>query len=161
MQKQRNELKAGIFIVVSVILMVVVIISIKGIGRMLEPSQVTTVTFKLSDDVGGLRRGDDVRIGGFKVGVIRNIELLETPATQPSLVVEFSVPARFKIHEDARVNVQSTLTGTSWLNFDSLGSADAPLYARGESLVGRPGTFSSNFQSLSSMRLIGTCCAGR
>jgi ABC-type transporter Mla subunit MlaD len=105
---------------------------------MLEPSQSMSVSFRLSDDLGGLRKGDDVRIGGFKVGVIRDIEVIDREGQPAGIVVGFSVPARFKIRQDARVNVQGTLTGSSWLNFDSLGSSEAPLLARGETLVGRP-----------------------
>lgn len=143
MQKQRNDLKAGIFIVISLILIVVVVISIKGVGRILEPSQSTIVTFKLTDDLGGLRQGDDVRIGGYKVGVIRDIEVVDRDGEPTQIRVSFSVPARYRIRKDARVNVQGTLTGTSWLNFDSLGSPDAPALAGGETLVGRPGVMAT------------------
>src|SRR5687767_13109360 len=122
MKKERNDLKAGIFILVSIALIIGVIVGIKGIGRILEPSQEATVTFKLTDDIGGLRAGGDVRIGGFKAGVVRDIEIVEQPGESPHVVVRCSVPARFQIRKDARVRVQDTLTGSSWLNFDSLGT---------------------------------------
>jgi phospholipid/cholesterol/gamma-HCH transport system substrate-binding protein len=138
MKKERNDLKAGIFILVSIGLIIGVIVGIKGIGRILEPSQEAVVTFTLNDDIGGLRAGGDVRIGGLKVGVVRDIELVEHEGQPPQIVVRCSVPARYQIRKDARVRVQDTLTGSSWLNFDSLGTPGGPLLASTDTLVGRP-----------------------
>src|SRR3954451_19781071 len=75
MAKQRNNLKAGIFILVSVALIVTIILSITGLQRFIMPEQERTVSFRLSDDLGGLRVGDEVRLGGFKVGTVRDIEV--------------------------------------------------------------------------------------
>jgi phospholipid/cholesterol/gamma-HCH transport system substrate-binding protein len=149
MKRERNDLKAGIFILLSLVLIVGVIIAIKGIGRLLEPSQEATVVFNLSDDIGGLRAGGDVRIGGFKVGVVRDIELIESPGKAPQIVVRCSVPARFQIRKDARVRVQDTLTGSSWLNFDSLGTPGGPLLAGTDTLTGRPSAMSTLLASAS------------
>jgi len=149
MKSERNDLKAGIFILVSLMLIVAVIIGIKGIGRILEPSQDATVVFNLSDDIGGLRAGGDVRIGGFKVGVVRRIELVESPGEPPRIVVRCAVPVRFQIRKDARVRVQDTLTGSSWLNFDSLGTPGAPLLASTDTLTGRPSAMTTLLASAS------------
>ena len=149
MKSERNDLKAGIFILVSLMLIVAVIIAIKGIGRIIEPSQDATVVFSLSDDIGGLRAGGDVRIGGFKVGVVRRIELVEPPGEAPRIVVRCAVPARFQIRKDARVRVQDTLTGASWLNFDSLGTPGGPLLASTDTLTGRPSAMSTLLASAS------------
>jgi phospholipid/cholesterol/gamma-HCH transport system substrate-binding protein len=138
MKRERNDLKAGVFILLSIGLIVGVVIAIKGVGRMLEPSQDAVVTFTLNDDIGGLRAGGDVRVGGLKVGVVREIEIVQRDAQPPHIVVRCSVPARIKVHKDARVRVQDTLTGSSWLNFDSLGTPGAPLLAANDTLVGRP-----------------------
>src|SRR3954469_25931494 len=75
MTKERNNLKAGIFILASIVMIVTVILSIKGIGRIFSPDQERTVSFRLSDDLGGLRVGDEVRLGGFKVGVVKDIDV--------------------------------------------------------------------------------------
>src|SRR4051794_35189328 len=75
MAKQRNNLKAGIFILVSISLIVTIILSITGLQRFIMPEQERTVSFRLTDDLGGLRVGDEVRLGGFKVGTVRDIEV--------------------------------------------------------------------------------------
>jgi phospholipid/cholesterol/gamma-HCH transport system substrate-binding protein len=135
----RNAFKAGLFIVISLVLILAIIVGIKGVGRILEPQQVRTATFTLADDLGGLRVGDDVRVGGLKVGIVRRLEI--EPATQggkdqqPRIVVTFHMPERIVLRQGARVGVQQTVTGSAWLNFDDIGAgepmaADAPLTGR-------------------------------
>src|SRR5690348_8565146 len=121
MAKERNNLKAGIFILVSIALIVTVILSITGIQRIFLPEQDRTVSFRLSDDLGGLQVGDEVRIGGFKVGAVKSIQVRDdvnevpvpsapttAPATKPAadrtrILVTFTLPQRYEIHEDAVV----------------------------------------------------------
>jgi ABC-type transporter Mla subunit MlaD len=135
MKNERNALKAGIFIVVSLVLIIAVVVGIKGLGRFVEPLQFRTVSFKLADDVGGLRIGDDVRIGGAKVGAVRSIDV-RADKESPIVLVRFSMPKRFAVKQDARVRIQGTLTGTSWLNFESLGTGAA--IPEEETLAGGP-----------------------
>src|SRR2546421_12238559 len=95
-KKERNAFKAGLFIIVSIILIVAVIVGIKGVGELLEPDQMRTATFGLADDVSGLRIGDDVRVGGLKVGIIRSIKI-ETPDNskpEPHVIIHFNMPER-------------------------------------------------------------------
>jgi phospholipid/cholesterol/gamma-HCH transport system substrate-binding protein len=140
MAKERNELKAGLFILISLGLIIAVVIAIKGLGRFIEPKQVRTAVFSLKDDVGGLRVGDDVRVGGLKVGVVQDLDIEAEPSRsdgQPNIRVRFDIPRRIVLRDGARIGVQNTVTGTSWLNFDHLGSG-AEL-ATDATLVGQPG----------------------
>ena len=136
MNKERNALKAGIFIVVSIALILGVIFSIRGIEELTRTTRRLTVMFDLSDDISGLRIGDEVRIGGYTVGRIEDIDLV---AQEPGahLAVRIRVPAQYGIRRDARARIQSTFTGVSVLNFDSLGTGD-PI-AEGDVLVGQAG----------------------
>jgi ABC-type transporter Mla subunit MlaD len=136
MSKERNELKAGAFIIITFVLAVTVVIWINGAG--IGPSQTRTASFKLTDDLGGLRAGDDVRIGGFKVGIVRDIHPEGLEAGDPRLLVSFTLPASYVIHTDAVVAVQSTLTGAADLNIQSVGTASAPALAAGQALPGLP-----------------------
>lgn len=136
MQNERNALKAGLFIVVSTVLIIVVVIAIKGAGRFTEGRVTRTVSFKLTDDIGGLRVGDDVRIGGAKVGSVQAIDFVGLEGDEPRLRVTFSVPERFKLREDARVAMQVTLTGAPSLNIESLGRGRE--YAEADVIEGRP-----------------------
>src|SRR5687767_5707235 len=101
MKRERNAFKAGLFIVVTVLLIFGIVVSIKGGARFAEPRQVRTVAFKLSDDIGGLRAGDEVRVGGHKAGNIKAIEAVDIEAAEPRLLVTFTLPVKYKLRADA------------------------------------------------------------
>jgi ABC-type transporter Mla subunit MlaD len=165
MKNERNNFKAGVFILLSVALIVTVIISINGLGRIFAPQQHRVVTFQLRDDLGGLQVGDEVRLGGFKVGIVENIDVRAennpaAAATRPStapgggggtatpalLAVTFSLPERYVLREDCVIGVQSTVTGTACLNISDLGTGDpAPPEL---ALVGHPSPLGSLFATL-------------
>src|SRR2546421_8904284 len=96
MRNERNALKAGLFMIISLALIIGVIIGIKGFGRLTEENEVRTVTFGLSDNIGGLRIGDDVRVGGLKVGVVKDLEFQEKPqdGSKPRITVWITIPTR-------------------------------------------------------------------
>ena len=143
MKKERNAFKAGLFIVISIALILGVIVAINGVGTLVEPDQVRTATFALGDDVGGVRVGDDVRVGGVKVGIVRSINI--QPATDgkgdPTVVIHFNMPRRLTLRDGARIGVQTTLTGGAWLNFRSLGTGQ-PL-PDDRILKGEPGFYTT------------------
>ena len=124
MSNDRNAFKAGLFILISIVLIIAVIVGIKGIGQFIEPDQIRVAEFKLTDDVEGLRIGDDVRIGGMKVGIVRKVIVDQKDGGDSRVHVTFNIPARLKLYEGAHIGVQATLTGTSWLNFDNLGNGN-------------------------------------
>jgi ABC-type transporter Mla subunit MlaD len=141
MPKERNAFRAGLFIIISIVLIIAIIVSIQGLGRILEPRQTRLATFKLTDDLGGLRVGDDVRAGGYKVGAVRDIQLVDANGgTEPHLRITFTLPERLAVRKDAIVAIQGTITGTAWLNFETFGKGD-PLPA-GMALSGQPGAMS-------------------
>src|SRR5688500_6643037 len=100
MNKDRNALKAGTFIVVAVILSAAVVVAIKDFRRFGEASAVRAVRFKLADELGGLRVGDEVRVGGFKVGSILTVDPVNVDDGQEAaLVVTFSLPKKFVLRD--------------------------------------------------------------
>jgi len=135
MNHQRNSLKAGIFISVSILLIFAVVVSIRGLGHFIEPRQQRTVHFALKDDVGGLRIGDDVRVGGFKVGEVRDIAVVPPDR----IVVRFTMPRRFELRDKYVISIQSTVTGQSWLNFESLGEPTGAMVPADQPLTGQAG----------------------
>jgi phospholipid/cholesterol/gamma-HCH transport system substrate-binding protein len=146
MSKERNELKAGVFIVITFVLAVVVVIWINGAE--VGPSQVRMASFKLTDDIGGLRVGDDVRLGGFKVGAVRAIQPEGLGTRDARLLVTFTVPGSYQLHTDAIVRLQSTVTGAANLNIESVGSTGAPALADGQALAGQADPKTALFAAL-------------
>ncbi|CAN5551954.1 hypothetical protein BH10PLA1_BH10PLA1_10530 [soil metagenome] len=138
MNKQRNAFKAGLFIIISITLMVRVIVGIEGLDRLTEPVQRCTVTFRLGDNLSGLDKGDDVRVGGVKVGKVTHIEYVPASTDgKPILIVHFHIPKKYDLHEDAQISIESTVTGAANLNIASLGMG-APLPEK-TALIGRTG----------------------
>lgn len=143
----RNELKAGTFMVIAFVLAVTVIVWIHGSS--MGPTQLRTVAFKLSDDLGGLQIGDEVRLGGFKVGIVRDIRPDGIDSANPRMIVTISLPRAYVLHPNAVIGVQTTLTGTTALNITSTGSG-APV-ADDVALTGLPDPKSALFASLGNM----------
>jgi phospholipid/cholesterol/gamma-HCH transport system substrate-binding protein len=149
-KQERNAFRAGLFIVVSIALIIAVIVGIKGIGRIIEPYQIRTVTFALADDVTGLRVGDDVRVGGLKVGIVRSINIeSQSEKGEPRIVLTFHIPRRLVLREGTRIGVQSTITGAANLNIDTLGTGK-PL-SDDAVLIGEPGAYARIISSFSAL----------
>jgi ABC-type transporter Mla subunit MlaD len=144
MASKRNELKAGAFIIITLLLAILVIIKIRGAN--LGPAQVRTVSFKLTDDLGGLQIGDDVRLGGFKVGVVQEIQPANLQSADPKVLVTITLPGSYTLHTNAIVAIQNGITGSTNLNIQSVGSG--PPLADGAMLVGVPDPKTALFASL-------------
>lgn len=149
MQKNdRSAFKAGLFILASLVLLLAIVISIKGLATIFTPVVERMVRFSLTDDIGGLRLGDDVRLGGFKIGVVRSIEVFGTGEGQePGILIGFTSPTKYPLRKNAHIAVQGTLTGSSWLNIDDLGSGDE--LSAGDELIGHPSATAELLASLS------------
>jgi ABC-type transporter Mla subunit MlaD len=137
MNNERNAFKAGLFMITSLLLVLAVIFSIRGIDEFIDRKRDLVVMFDLSDDIGGLRVGDEVRIGGYMVGTVKQIDLVPAEPN-PRLSVRVAIPEKYDIRNDAKLRIQSTVTGVSMLNFESLGTG-AKL-ADGDVIEGRAGT---------------------
>ncbi len=146
--KDRNAFLAGLFIVLSGALIIAVIVGIKGFGSLALPHNNYSATFTLKDNVSGLRVGDDVRVGGVKLGTVREIEFKPAkPDADAMIVVRFRLPKYVGLTEQARVIVESSVTGTSNLNIDNINPAGTAL-ADGGTIKGTPGSLTALLASL-------------
>jgi len=138
MPRERNNIKAGIFMLLSIGLIVGIILMISGTSRLTDTWVKRKVSFTLTDDVGGLRVGDDVRIGGYTVGEVRSIDIvgIDGAQGQPRIIVTFKLPNKYVLRDGARIGIQGTLVGQSWLNIDQMGTGEALTPAT--FMVGRP-----------------------
>lgn len=144
MAKDHNELKAGIFIILAFLAALAVIVRIRD--ARLGAVQTREVAFKLSDDLGGLRVGDDVRLGGFKIGTVEDVHPHGLETRDARMLVRISLPAEYTLHPNATVGVQSGLTGAVNLNIQDVGSG--PPLKDGQQLVGKPDPKTTLFASL-------------
>src|SRR3954470_13616921 len=123
-QKSRSALRAGLLMLASLALIICVVVGVKGLSWIKDKTHRHLVAFDLKTNIGGLRVGDEVRIGGFKVGEIQHIgiERLDDPSGPPGILIAFSLPRRYLVREDAVLIRDSTVTGSSWLDFETLGT---------------------------------------
>ncbi len=148
MAKNRNPFAAGAFILISIVLIIAVSVAIKGLGGMFNPTLHRAVSFAMSEDISGLQVGDELRIGGFKVGSVKKIEVIDIKSGQgePRILVRFTIPKRYILREGARVRIGGGLLGTTWLNIESLGKGQ-PL-ADDTTLIGLPNSMTEAFAQI-------------
>src|SRR5260221_1327576 len=123
MPKSRSALRSGLLMLARVVLIICVIIGIKGLSWIKDRHTNYFVAFDLKTNIGGLRIGDEVRVGGFKVAEAKHIALPkdEDPKHPPYyILIAFTVPEEHSIRTDAKIRIDGTLTGTNWLNFEGI-----------------------------------------
>ncbi|MBY0312895.1 MAG: hypothetical protein K2W85_12560 [Phycisphaerales bacterium] len=110
----RNNVLAGIFVLASVILTVVVVVILSNIGERLQPRHPYVVRFSVVDGAEGLDRGAAVKIGGQRVGRVTSTKFVYNDVTgEPEFVdVAIEIPTNFKLYSDADVQLLRPLLGT-------------------------------------------------
>lgn len=110
----RNNVLAGIFVLASVILTVVVVVILSNIGERLQPRHPYIVRFSVVDGAEGLDRGAAVKIGGQRVGRVTSTKFVYNDVTgEPEFVdVAIEIPTNFKLYSDADVQLLRPLLGT-------------------------------------------------
>ena len=157
MATDRNALKAGTFILIAAALVAGVLVAIKGTAALTGSSARHVAAFDLGEDVGGLAAGNEVRVGGLRLGAVKSVRLDEPQGddeSAPRVLVEFSLPERIALRDGATVTVQSTVTGQAWLNVESLGEGD-PIPAE-QAIDGRPGGLAALLKSVGDLGSAGT-----
>jgi phospholipid/cholesterol/gamma-HCH transport system substrate-binding protein len=145
--KQRNALRAGIFMLISLALIIFIIIAISGSAKFTESFTTYPVAFALNDDIGGLRPGDDVRVGGLKVGTVHDIHV---DLNREVIVVDIELPSKYVLNKDTGIFVQHGLTGSAAINIDSFGKG--PVLAAGDYLAGQPDQLTGLMHTLASLK---------
>ena len=124
-----TEIKAGVLVVTSVLILVGFVAIIRGCMRSDEGMQVYYATFS---DVGGLDEGADVRFGGVRVGRVEEIRIGADGRTQ--IRVTALVPAKVPVNAASIASIdQISLTAELHLEISS-GEPGAPLLTDGASL---------------------------
>lgn len=132
----KNALKAGVFIVIAIILGMTVFFLVKGYG--LTGRQGWTIRFDVADDVSGVGPGSDVRIGGVDMGEVQSVRVTDD---LKHVDVGIMLPQDLVLRSEPRVVIQATVTGVAWLNFENLGEGE-PL-ERGTVIKGDAGTIAN------------------
>ena len=119
-----NSVRAGAFLVTSVIAALLVTFILEKSNPFASKNRYK-VAFTMDDGVAGLEEGSEVRVSGLKVGKVEQIEQQFEPAPG-RILVHVAIESDIKVRKDAKViRAQPLLGNYSWLNFTSLGGAEA------------------------------------
>jgi phospholipid/cholesterol/gamma-HCH transport system substrate-binding protein len=129
-----TEIKAGILVLASFIILVGFVAAIRGCG----PTDPTAKTYFASfTDIGGLNRGADVRFGGVQVGKVTAIG--PDPDDRTRIRVTAVVKGHVPVNDGSIASIeQVTLTTEKHLEI-STGGADQRLHESGDILTSSAG----------------------
>lgn len=126
MNAQRDNVKAGLFMLVGIGLAVTVIIVLSDFSGLFARRQTVQVYYALSDGLQGLKPGARVTLGGQPVGAVEAIMDYAPPSGDGRIVgavITISMPARIKLYWNARIELERPPLGSNTtLNIASVGA---------------------------------------
>ncbi|MBT4767013.1 MAG: MCE family protein [Phycisphaerae bacterium] len=167
-----NNVKAGLFVLVSVLVGVVVVFVLGDLwGAISGPTMKSyRVSYSVTDGVGFLSAGSTVRVGGLTLGKVDSVHLVPNQDPQRTIEIDFQIPSDLKLYSNAVATIQSGLiSATSFVSITSLGwdaahrstgdtGSDGTLLSSSDLLIGRSsgGMLGSLLGSEASKKLSGT-----
>jgi phospholipid/cholesterol/gamma-HCH transport system substrate-binding protein len=125
-----TEIKAGVMVLVSVLVMVAFVAAMRGCGSGAVPMNRFSADFT---SIIGLNLAAEVRFGGVKAGKV--LEIAADPEDRSRIRVVFEVPADVPINHGSVATIeQISLTTGKHLEI-STGGADAPLHVSGDQIA--------------------------
>jgi ABC-type transporter Mla subunit MlaD len=131
----KHALTPGLFIIAAIAAALVILSQVANLGAIVEPDARYAVAFPIGSDLQGLEADNAVRVMGVEAGKVKSVEVVTGIEGAEDIVrVEFEVPSRYELHENADVSVQAGLTGGARLFIASLG--DGPVADEDSTLAG-------------------------
>jgi ABC-type transporter Mla subunit MlaD len=114
-RSSRNNILAGLFVLITLALGVFIIILISNVWERLGAKSNYIVSFTLLDGAEGLDQGSVVKVGGKQVGHVKETRFVFDEATREPLGidVEILIDREVRLFEDADVQLQRPLLGTA------------------------------------------------
>lgn len=125
MSPSKYAFQAGLFILLSIGAAIFLIARVAESRGIPDDAKAYTAVFAAGEDIAGLSGGAEVRLLGVKAGRVQSVEVV-TPTTDlddASIHVKFVVGDGVELREtDAKVELQTAVTGGAWLNILSVGT---------------------------------------
>lgn len=121
-RKQRNELKAGIFVIASAVLLLAVVLWIGTADLFTSVASKAVFYSNISEGSLGLITGGDVLLGDLRIGKI--VSISPDPDNNRILYYVNIEDPRYTIHADGNAIISSVLLGVAPLSVTDLGSKD-------------------------------------
>ena len=125
--KRRNNVRAGVFVTITIVLGLVVFTILTDAWAKLTTSvSQYQVTFAVSEGVGTLSSGSKVRLGGVLIGdVITVTPRVSANAPTSFIDVTFQIDTQYTLYINASVHSRAGLLGsTGWLAISDVGNGE-------------------------------------
>ncbi len=123
--KRQNNVRAGVFVTVSIILgFIVFSILTNAWDRVFKSVSPYVVVFPVEEGVGALASGSPVRLGGVIIGSVNSVTPVVTEGNPTNTIeIKFQIDQDFQLYDNATIFAKSGLLGsTSWLSIVNVGS---------------------------------------
>jgi ABC-type transporter Mla subunit MlaD len=122
---QRDDFKAGVFVIVGVIVTLLIIVILSDLDRLLEKQQDVKVYYALSDGVKGLKPGAPVTLGDQSIGTVTAIKNAYEDSRVVGKRITISLPEQIELCRNAAIElVEPPLGSGTRLNIRSVGSGE-------------------------------------
>ena len=103
MTHERDNLKAGLFVLIGIIVALVFVFTLSDIDRWFAKTQPVKVAYALGDGLNGLKVGATVTLGDTPIGEVVDIEDQKEPGTRRVIgkIVTVEIPAGIPVFQDA------------------------------------------------------------
>jgi ABC-type transporter Mla subunit MlaD len=125
-ERTRNNVRAGVFVTVAIVLAVATIIVLTDAWRKFtEPTHAYTVTFPVSKGVSNLKKGAKVLVGGVHLGDVTAVTPMTEGRAYKEIEVTLAINRQVELYEGAQITIHSALLGANaWVEIDDVGNPD-------------------------------------
>lgn len=126
MNPQRDNVKAGIFVLTGIVLAVAVIVILSDFSALFDTRQKVMVYYTLSDGLQGLKPGARVTVGGQPAGEVVEIDDYATPTEPDNIIgsiITINLKSDVKLYWNARIELERPPLGSNTtMNIASVGT---------------------------------------
>ena len=131
MEYRRTEIRAGVFLLLSFLVLAVMVFTVSDIQSLFRKKKEVRALFLFSD---GIEKNAQVRFSGIKIGKVENVRV--APEQGDKVELTLSVFSDIVIKEDTKAAIKSLgLVGGKYVELSG-GTPQAKPLARGAALIG-------------------------
>ena len=131
MEYRRNEIRAGVFLLLSFVILTVMIFAVSDIQSLFKKKKEVKVLFQFSD---GIEKNAPVRLSGIKIGKVSDIRV--APELGDKIELTLSVFSDTVIRRDTKAAIKTLgLVGGKYVELTG-GSPQSPLLEQGGVIIG-------------------------
>src|SRR5688500_15303236 len=113
MRPERDNFKAGLFVIAGAVLALVVIFGLADLERLLERTQEVRGSYGLGEGLQGVEEGRAVTLGDQPVGQVAAIEDVREEGSGRVIgkLMVLEIPDRYKLYQDAQIDLRKPPLG--------------------------------------------------